>query len=265
MNYTALRRILSIALLNVALVIYAPAQSSMNDGAKLAQAEQRTTGGSKDSIPGRSKVADVNKSDDKTKLTGAEAQLVAGSKQAIVETGISEPYFKQHFQLIKVTNQPGDRRIIWKYSINEYEATLNDAVGYYSAGDGQRVNTHSIKQILGSAHDIEKTISRNQAERIMKRCIGKFTTPSIVFRPLAVSEKTSLYMMASSVSKNRDGAEKREEEKRKKESEKRASKNKTAQLDMLREEGDEGEKPSYFGMVNLETGKCTKGKAIVAP
>lgn len=208
----------------------------------------------------------VKPSDDKIKLSDAEAQLVTGSKRAILEAGFSEPYFEAHFQLINVMNQPGDRRIIWKYSINEYETTLNDAVGFYSAEDGRRVDTHSIKQILGAAHDIEKTIPRQQAEKIMKRCIGRYTTPLIIFRPLSAPGKAALYMMASSVSINRESAEKREaEKKRKKGSEKKASKNEAAKLDKLREEGDEGEAPSYFGMVDLETGACTKGKAIVAP
>lgn len=193
----------------------------------------------------------------KTGLTDAESRLIAGSKRAILETGISKPYFEEHFQLIKVIDQPGDRRVVWKYSINEYETDLNDAVGYYTAQDGERVDTHSIKQVLGSTHDIEKTIPRKQAERIMKRCIGNHVSPSIIFRSFSVSGKASLYMTASNVKR-------RQEEKRSRKSEK-ASKNKDAELDELREEGDENERPSYFGIVDLETGKCTKGKAVVAP
>ena len=48
----------------------------------------------------------------------AEQELAANSKRAIIETGISEPYFKEHFRLLKVVNEAGDRRVEWKYSVN---------------------------------------------------------------------------------------------------------------------------------------------------
>jgi hypothetical protein len=263
MNHAILRRFLYIALLNVVVGICTPAQASINPDPNAEQAGRKIDGRNSNSASTRNKVAGGNKDDDKARLTGAAAGLAAGSKRVIIETGISEPYFDEHFQLIKVIDQPGDRRIVWKYSVNEYEATVNDAVGYYTGKDGVRVDTHSIKQMLGSTHDIKKTISRKQAESIMKRCIGSYTTPSVIFR--SVSGKASLYMMGSSVSKKRDSDEKREEERRKRESEKKAQKDKAAELDTLKEEDDEGERPSYFGLVNLETGKCTRGKAIVAP
>jgi hypothetical protein len=266
MNRIRLRRILCVALLNVAVVMCASARPLINLDAESAQADRRTTGGNSNSASGRNKVADANKDDDKLNLTDAEARLVAGSKQAILETGISKPYFEEHFRLIKVVNQSGDRRVVWEYSINGYEATVNDAVGYYTAEDGARVDTHSIKQMLGSTRDIEKTISRKRAETIMRRCIGNYTNPSIVFRSFSAPGGASLYMVASSASTKRDVAEKREEEeRRKREREKKTTKNKAAETDTLREEDDEGEKPSYYGVVNLETGKCAKGRAIIAP
>ena len=45
-------------------------------------------------------------------LTQAERALVAGSRQAITVTGISEAYFDRHISLMKVVNQPGDRRVV---------------------------------------------------------------------------------------------------------------------------------------------------------
>lgn len=251
-------------MLTVAFATCASAQALINPGPKAEQAGRRIDGRNSNSASARDKLAEGSKSDDNARLTDAEARLAAGSKRAILETGISEPYFDGHFRLVKVIDQPGDRRAVWKFSVNGYEADVNDAVGYYAGKDGARVDTHSIKQLLGSTHDIEKTISRRQAESIMKRCIGSYANPSVVFR--SVSGKASLYMIGSSVIKKRDAAEKREEaERRKREVAKKDQKNKPADLDTLREEDDGGEKPSYFGMVNLETGKCTKGKAIVAP
>lgn len=197
-------------------------------------------------------------------LAAAEARLVRGSKKAILETGISEANFQKHFRLVSAIDKPGDRRVVWKYLISDYETTLNDAVGYYTSDGGDRIDVHSIKDILGSAHDIEKTIPRKQAEKIMRECIGRFTNPSVVFK--ALTGKASLLMIASSAGKNPSKSEERErEEKRKQESGKRASKSQTSELDAIKQEENEGGGPSYFGMVNLETGKCTKGKAVIVP
>ena len=251
MTYTRLLGILFIVLLNMA-GISALAQT------KTGRIDNGNT------TPGKGKIASPDK--DKASLTAAEARLMAGSKRAILEAGISEPYFEKHFQLINVMNQPSDRRVVWKYTINEYEAILNDAVGYYTS-DGERIDTHSIKDTLGSAYDIEKTITKKQAEKSMKDCIGKYASQSIMYRSLAVPGKATLYMTATSASKKRDNAERRErEEERRKEAKKGESKKKDSQLDAIEEEEDENEGPPvYFGIVNLETGKCTKGKAVVTP
>src|SRR5215471_6529597 len=54
-------------------------------------------------------------------LSTSEARLVNGSMRAIVETGISEAYFHQHFHVVSVIDKPGDRRVVWKFSIMDYE------------------------------------------------------------------------------------------------------------------------------------------------
>ena len=196
-------------------------------------------------------------------LSAAEARLVSGSMRAILETGISEGYFHQHFQLVTVIDKPGDRRVVWKFSISEYEAILNDAVGYYSSEGGDRVDVHSIKDLLGSSHDIKKTIPRKQAERIMRQCIGRYTSATIVFKSMAHS--ASLFMIASPADKNVPNKERRErEEKRREEGQDNPLKKKTSELDKIDEEVEK-RGPSYFGIVNLETGKCTKGKAVAVP
>jgi len=89
---------------------------------------------------------------DNRQLTASEQTLVDGSKHAILETGISEPYFKTHFKLLNVIDKPSDRRVVWQFSINQYRAVLNDAIGYYTDG-AKRVNTHSIAKSLGQSKE----------------------------------------------------------------------------------------------------------------
>ena len=110
------------------------------------------------------------------KLTASEQTLVDGSKQAILETGISESYFNAHFKLLNVIDKPSDRRVVWQFSVNQYQAVLNDAVGYYTDG-AKRVNTHSIAKSLGQTTQIQHTISRARALHLMKSCIGNFNNP----------------------------------------------------------------------------------------
>src|ERR1044071_1389768 len=80
---------------------------------------------------------------DNRKLTSSEQTLVDASKKAIIETGISETYFNAHFKLLNVVDKPADRRVVWQFSVNQYQTVLNDAIGYYTDG-ANRVNTHSI-------------------------------------------------------------------------------------------------------------------------
>src|SRR6266496_271890 len=260
------RSIVAIVLLNVLAGISAPAQTpvALHPGPRPAGL-QKAPDPNNNSAPSQSKEIDAKKSSDRQSLTSSEARLVSGSKSAILETGISEAYFEVHFRLVAAIDKTGDRRVVWKFSINEYEATLNDAVGYYTSRDGRRVDVHSIKDALGSTHDIEKTIPKKEAERIMNRCIGKYTSVTVVFQALT-KRNAALVMTASPAGTNKADKEKRErEEKSKKESEKGSSKKKTPESDTIRQEGDEGGGPSYFGILDLESGRCTKGKAIVAP
>jgi hypothetical protein len=67
---------------------------------------------------------------DNRQLTASEQTLVDGSKQAILETGISEPYFKTHFKLLNVIDKPSDRRVVWQFSINQYPALTPFSIDY---------------------------------------------------------------------------------------------------------------------------------------
>lgn len=192
------------------------------------------------------------------KLSASEQALVDGSKQAILETGISEAYFIAHFKLLNVIDKPADRRVTWQFAVNQHQAVLNDAIGYYTEG-AKRVDTHSIAKSLGQTSEIQRTISRTRALRLMKSCIGNFENPAIEYGP--VNGQAELLLVAHA--KNRVES-KSEREREREEREKRKAT--AAGTDAIESEEDEGKiKPLLLGAINLQTGKCTKGAAMIAP
>jgi hypothetical protein len=171
-----------------------------------------------------------------------DQELATNSKKAIIETGISEPYFNQHFRLVKVVNEAGDRRVEWKYSINDYETMLVDDVGYYTSQGGARVDVHSIKNELFSAYDIKRTITRSKADAALRSCLGEHSSTQIVYRALKAPGKARLYLTARSIESPENQDEKGKESER------------------------EIEGISFrVGFVDLETGKCRIEKGQVTP
>lgn len=158
--------------------------------------------------------------------------LVEDSKRAIIETGISECYFENHFKLIKAVNEPGDRRVEWSYSVNDYEAHLVDAIGFHTTG-GKRTYVHGIKNQLYSTHEIVKTLPRPRARRILRSCIGEFEDESMTYRALTVPGKARLYLTGRSRIIKR---QRRTDE----------------------AEGEKGPRFFYVGFVDVESGKCVK-------
>jgi hypothetical protein len=194
-----------------------------------------------------------------SKLTDAERAIAAASRQAIIATGISESYFDRHFTLVKVVNQPGDRRVVWKFSLNGYETTISDVMGFYTK-DGKRIDTHSVTSTLRRTNEIEKTISRKAANRIMRQCIGSFAHPVIEF--LAVNKEARLVLTAESVRKI---ARQREKDEREREERERMAKSQNKQgTDPIENEGGNGP-PTVTGTVDLQSGKCTKGLLMTTP
>jgi hypothetical protein len=194
-----------------------------------------------------------------SKLTDAERAIAAASRQAIIATGISESYFDRHFTLVKVVNQPGDRRVVWKFSLNGYETTISDVMGFYTK-DGKRIDTHSVTSTLRRTNEIEKTISRKAANRIMRQCIGSFAHPAIEF--LVLNKEARLVLTAESV---RQTARRSKKEEREREERERAAKSQNKQgTDPIENEGGNGP-PTVTGTVDLQSGKCTKGLLITTP
>jgi hypothetical protein len=190
---------------------------------------------------------------DNRTLTASEKILVDGSRQAILETGISESYFTTHFKLLNVVDKPSDRRVVWQFSVNQYQAVLNDAIGYYSDG-AKRVNTHSIATSLGQTTEIKRTIPRATALRLMKSCIGNFENPGVEYGP--VNGRAELLLVAHTRSRVESKREREEREKQK---------TVVAGTDVVESEEEEGKiKPLVLGAINLQTGKCTKGAGRIA-
>jgi hypothetical protein len=216
---------------------------------------------------------DTRAATEQPKLSEAEERLVRGSKDAVVAAGISESYFDEHFTLVKVFNAPGDRRVVWRFRVNGHEALVNDTVGFYTGANGARVDTHSIASTLPSAHDIKRTITRRRAERIMRSCVGPFDGGAVVYQMAGEPARASLVFTATSIPRRKSRAElareEREREKREREERERAAKQRgrtgPPQRDELEDE-DEGDGPPIFiGAVDLETGRCTKGRAQSGP
>jgi hypothetical protein len=191
------------------------------------------------------------------KLTDAERALIAGSRKAIVQTGMSNAYFDRHFTVVQAVNKAGDRRVIWKFSINEYETRVSDVLGYYTQ-NGKRVDTHSVITTLGTTTDIDHTISRRAANQLMRQCIGNFRNPSIEYRASG-SGAAQLLMTAEAIPKS---ARRKTEEREREERERRTQSNR-AGTDVIESEGHDP--PIITGSIDLQTGKCSKGELVVAP
>lgn len=206
-------------------------------------------------------------------LTDEEQQLVRGSKDAILGAGISEAYFDEHFTLRSVFNRPGDRRVVWRFRVGGYEATLTDALGSYTDQRGRRVDSHSVANSLPGAHDITKTITPQRARRIMRSCLGPFDGGAVVYGPGAEGRAALVFTAASRPLRTRASEREREERERaerrreERERERRGAArrgNTPGGADAVEEE-DEGGPPVFIGAVDLETGRCTKGLALAGP
>lgn len=197
------------------------------------------------------------------KLSSSEQALVDGSKKAIINTGLSEKYFNEHFKLLNVVDKPSDRRVVWQFSVDQHKAIITDAIGYYKEGTA-RVDTHSVGKILGQTSEIAQTITRARALRIMKSCIGNFDNPVVEYGP--VGGRAELLLIASVRDRRVETKSEREKEREREREEREKQKATTAGTDVIGSEEEEGkEPPMIFGFVNLRTGKCTKGAAMTSP
>jgi hypothetical protein len=193
-------------------------------------------------------------------LTASERALVAGSRQAIIETGISAAFFDQHFRVARVIDRPGDRRVVWRLSVGGYEATVNDSVGFYTEGP-RRVDTHSVVTALPKTSDITRTLPRRRAETLMRRCIGaSFKEPQVEYRAQGPGGQAALLLTAHVVKPPRreSAAERARREKDEREAAQTQVQDESERDQLRRKSG--GPRPVIIlGAVDLVTGECTVG------
>lgn len=183
------------------------------------------------------------------------SELEQSSRRAIIETGFSEGYFDKHFRIIAAFDKPGDTRVVWRFSVNGYETTLSDAVGFYTDHQ-RRVFVHSIKNTLGPTRDITRTISRRSARALMSSCLGRFTGEAVALMRLSPGETMSLFLTAHSI--NRRGPWRERDTDVEKGVNGRSPENELP-------ERERTTRPMSLGYINLETGKCSRGRAIATP
>jgi hypothetical protein len=209
---------------------------------------------------------------DAAALNASERALVEGSREAVIKTGISAAFFDRHFRVARVVDRPGDRRVVWRLSVGGHEATVNDAVGFYTEG-ARRVDTHSVAATLSDTYDITRTITRRRAELLMRRCIGRFTNAQVEYRAHGAGGQAALLLTAQTlvprrregrVREGREARERREREER--ERRERARSGGSQALDEVEAEDEEGEGPVVvLGAVDLVTGECTVGYGQAGP
>ena len=185
-------------------------------------------------------------------LSEAQKLLVEGSRQAILRTGITAPYFDEHFRVQQVVNEVGDRRVVWKFSINEYETIIVDSIGFHTEGP-KRMNVHGVESLLSSTSDIKRTIPKTRALKIMKSCLGTFANPVVEYKADG-SRKAKLVLNAHSVPQSDSSSIAVDAPATK-------SEDSPAQEDhdRIRQGKQKPRPPIQLGSVNLETGKCVKG------
>ena len=192
------------------------------------------------------------------KLDDAQIALVDGSKQAIIAAGISEPYFNSHFTLVNVFNQPSDRRVIWKFVVNGYEAIINDSIGFTSVG-AVKTDIHSVSRNLGRLTEIRKTVTRSHALHALNRCIGSYSEAYVEFGQ--INGRSELFLVGTQTPgvNRHEPAMGRERE----EAEKRSDVSSGTDV-IENEDGEKQKSPVTIGYINLQTGKCTTGKGVLA-
>jgi hypothetical protein len=204
----------------------------------------------------------------RAELNDSEKSLAEGSREAIVKTGISEAYFDRHFRLVHVVDRPGDRRVVWRFSVGGHEATVSDSVGFYTEG-GRRFDTHSVAGTLNSTSDLARTIPRPRAEQIMRRCIGRFTNPQVEYRAHGPAGAAALLLTAEALVVPRGGAGRERMEREEREREEREERERSPgsqQADKAEKEDEGGDRIIVLlGAVDLSTGKCTVGRGQAGP
>jgi hypothetical protein len=188
-------------------------------------------------------------------LTLSQNELVAGSRKAIIQTGISDAYFTKHFKLFRVVDSESDKRVMWEFHVNEHQTMVTDAIGYNTKGN-QRIAIHSVANSLGKTFEIHRTLSRASALKRMRACIGSFDNPSVQYG--AINGRAELVLSAEA--KDLRSAKNRESGRASARLEDQQKEMTAPSGDLIKSKKKHKDQPLVvLGSVNLITGKCIKG------
>lgn len=187
------------------------------------------------------------------KLNADERRLVEGSRAAIIEAGLTPKFFDEHFRLERVFAKPADRRVVWRMKVGDYETMVNDAVGAYMDEKGARHDSHSVTGRLPEARDIARTIPRERAEKLLKKCIGEYQDAVVVYEAFGAPLRAALALTAVSLPEPSKDAKPAPPP-----STSTTTTPAPTNSDIIKM-GGKKPAPPRIGVLNLETGKCTVG------
>lgn len=225
--------------LGAAALCSAQRRGARSDARRRASAARSDVGRTKEA--GRTKSVPAL---DPAKLTEGQKRLVAQSRATILQTGMTSSYFDEHFKLTAVSDEANNRHVEWLYSINGYEASVSDPIGYYTDADGRRIDIHGVRDALVRTRDLAGTIPRARALQIMRSCIGPHGAATVVFKSLELNNPARLYLVARELKEGKDPV-----------SESAAGERRRGRE---RVGGEEEEGMTLFdvGFVDLESGQC---------
>lgn len=200
-------------------------------------------------------------------LNDSGRALVAGSREAIIGTGVSPSFFDGHFSVARVVDSPGDRRVVWRLSVGGHTTTVSDSIGFYTEG-GRRVDTHSVAATLPKTSDITRTLTRRRAEQLMRRCIGPFANARVEYRAHGPEGRAALLLTAHRVLPPPPGGR---AARARRESEERGARalaqaeTTPRQHDVVRNKKRGASPVILLGAVDLVTGECAVGYGQAGP
>jgi hypothetical protein len=130
-------------------------------------------------------------------------RMVAESRLELISTGMSPEYVDQHFQVVDMIDEEHEKKVIWKYTIGEYEIIVTDPVSWIADEREEILYTHGIKQELGTTRNIELVIPKKQALEIMHECLGEHKEITFAFTAREVPGNAIPWMISKS--ENNDG------------------------------------------------------------
>ena len=110
-------------------------------------------------------------------ITDSSAPIALSSRKILLESGLSEQYVNKQFSFMcGIEYSPSNHRVVWKYTIGEYEGILEGIINAPQNvaprfSDIQNVAPR-FSDIVGRLHDIQNVLPRITAEKQMEQCLG---------------------------------------------------------------------------------------------